>query len=366
MTTKNMQLNNILSELPDFVFDFVRKYYDGDSINTQIAYATDIRTYLRFLQKQPQFSKIEKIEDFTPEHLESVDLNMMLDYKVYLERYETTYRTSTGKIRTVVLTNSRKGIVRKLCTLRSLYSYLFKSDSIEKDITQKLDLPRVSHRIKKPLTVRETMDVIDVIYEGEKYFEGRELALYKSRKQRDIAIFVTVLGTGIRISELVGLNIEDIDFDNSSFIVQRKGGDHQEIPMPLQVENEIYLYLQERLKIKDAKDKNALFLSNRKSRIHVSTVEKMIKKYCNIAGVYNPDKTTVHALRRTFACRLLEEGYDIKLISELLGHKDVSVTSRFYAQHNKETHRRVMQNIELPIPDEDSSINGVQRSSLAT
>ena len=119
MTTKNMQLNNILSELPDFVFDFVRKYYDGDSINTQIAYATDIRTYLRFLQKQPQFSKIVKIEDFTPEHLESVDLNMMLDYKVYLERYETTYRTSIGKIRTVVLTNSRKGIVRKLCTLRS-------------------------------------------------------------------------------------------------------------------------------------------------------------------------------------------------------------------------------------------------------
>lgn len=357
MRTKSVQLSNILSELPDFVFDFIRKYYDGDSINTQVAYATDIRTYLRFLLKQPQFSHIKKLEDFTPEHLEKVDLNLMLDYKVYLERYENTYTTSTGKKKTVVLTNSKKGIVRKLCTLRSLYSYLFKSDSIEKDITQKLDLPKVHHRIKKPLTVMETMNIIDVIYEGEKYLEGRELALYKKRKQRDIAIFVTLLGTGIRVSELVGLDIEDIDFDNSSLMILRKGGDNQEIPMPLQVENEIYLYLQERLEIEDAKDKNALFLSNRKRRISVSAVEKMIKKYCSLAGVFNNDKTTVHALRRTFACRLLEEGYDIKLISELLGHKDVVVTSRFYAQHNITTHRRVMQNINLPIPDSKAALN---------
>jgi len=351
MSTKSMQLSNILSELPDFVFDFIKKYYDGDSINTQIAYATDIRTYLRFLQKQPQFSHIKNLEDFTPEHLEAVDLNLMLDYKVYLERYENTYTTSTGKQKTVIITNSRKGIVRKLCTLRSLYSYLFKSDSIEKDITRKLDLPKIHHRPKKPLTVLETINVIDVLYKGEKYFRGRELALYKKKRQRDIAIFVTILGTGIRVSELVNLDIDDIDFDNSSFVVLRKGGDYQEIPMPVQVENEIYLYLQERLKITDAKDKNALFLSNRKTRITVSSVEKMIKKYCNTAGIYNDEKTTVHALRRTFACRLLEEGYDIKLISELLGHKDVVVTSRFYAQHNKETHRRVMKNVELPIPE---------------
>ena len=86
-------------------------------------------------------------------------------------------------------------------------------------------------------------------------------------------------------------------------------------------------------------------------------MEKMIKKYCNLAGVFNNDKTTVHALRRTFACRLLEEGYDIKLISELLGHKDVVVTSRFYAQHNITTHRRVMQNINLPIPDSKAAVN---------
>lgn len=354
MSAKNMQLSNILLELPDFVFDFIKKYYDGDSINTQIAYAIDIRTYLRFLQKQPQFSHIEKLEDFTPEHLETVDLNLMLNYKVYLERYENTYITSTGKKRTVVLTNSRKGIVRKLCTLRSLYSYLFKADSIERDITRKLDLPRVPHQIKKPLTVIETINIIDVVYEGEKYFEGKELALYKKRKQRDIAIFVTLLGMGIRISELVGLDIEDIDFNNSSLIVVRKGGDYQELPMPVQVENEIFLYLQERLKIEDAKDKNALFLSNRKTRISVSAVEKMIKKYCNTAGVFHKDKTTVHALRRTFACRLLEEGYDIKLISELLGHKDVVVTSRFYAQHNIETHRKVMKNINLPLPESGS------------
>lgn len=360
MVAKTILLNNTLSELPDFVFDFVKKYYDGESVNTQIAYAIDIRTYLKYLMRLSPFkNEVNVIEDFTPAHLEKVDLNTLLDYKVYLERYENTYTTNDGIEKTVILTNSKKGILRKLSTLRTLYSYLFKADLIDRNITEKLDLPKIHHKMKKPLTFQETLKIIDVIYNGEKYFKGRELALYKKKKQRDITIFSTLLGTGIRVSEMIGLNIEDIDFENSSFVVLRKGGDNQEIYMPVQVENELHLYIQERMEFPNAKDKKALFLSNRGTRITVSSIEKMVKKYCNIAGVYNPDKTTVHALRRTFACNLLEEGIDLKMVAELLGHRDISVTAKFYAQHNKASHRKVMQSVKLPTDTIEETLNSL-------
>lgn len=352
--SKTMQLNNMLANLPDFVFDFVKKYYDGESINTQLAYCIDIRVFLRYLLTLPEFKHVEKIEDFTVEDMKKVDLNMLLNFKAYLERYETTYTTATGIEKTVVLTNSKKGILRKMSTLRSLFSYLFKADKIDKNITEKLDLPRIHHKIKKPLTVQETLKVIDVIYNGEKYFKGKELANYLKKRQRDISIFTMLLGTGIRVSELVSLNVDDINFDNSSFVVQRKGGEYQEIYMPVQVENELYLYMKEREKMKNIVDKKALYLSNRGTRLTVSSVEKMIKKYCHTAGIFHKEKTTVHALRRTFACNLLEDGVDLKLVSELLGHRDISVTAKFYAQHSKETHKKVMNSLVLPgVPKRD-------------
>lgn len=349
MANRLGQLNDILSDLPDFVFDFIKKYYDGESVNTQHGYAIDIRTFLRFLMAHPAFGKITSIEEFTASDLEVVGLDVLLDYKVYLERYESCYTTPTGRTKTVVLTNGKKGTLRKLCTLRSLYGYMFKADLIEKDITQKLSLPRISHHPKKPLSFQDTLAVIDVFFRGEQYFASRELSNYHKTRQRNVTIFTTLLGTGLRVSELLGLNLEDIDFENSSLVVLRKGGDSQEIPMPVQVENEIFRLVQER-KAQNIPEQ-ALFVSNRSSRLTVSSVEKMIRKYCAAAGIYNADKTTVHALRRTFACRLLEDGIDLKLVSELLGHADISVTARFYAQHNKATHRRVMNALILPLPE---------------
>lgn len=347
--SKNSQLTALLTNLPDYIFDFIMKYYQGESINTQHAYALDIKVFLTYLLKKNKIPHVSAIKDIKTSDLEKITLNDLINYNTYLEHYESEYITPTGTLKKVTITNSRKGILRKLSSARSFYTFLFKNDLIEKDITQKMLLPKISHKIKKPLSFKDTIALLNVIFEGEKYFNGKRLAGYLKRKQRDIAIFTTFLGTGIRISELVNLNVEDIDFENESFIVTRKGGNSQEIPMPPQVKNEIYSYLDERLKL-PLTDK-ALFLSNRNSRITVSNIEKMFKIYCLKANVTHSEKTTIHALRRTFACRLLEEGVDLKLVSELMGHKDISVTSKYYAQHNKETHRKVMHNFSIPSPE---------------
>ncbi|MCX7714464.1 MAG: tyrosine-type recombinase/integrase [Clostridia bacterium] len=348
---KYSYLSNYLSELPDFVFSYIQSYYDGESINTQIGYSIDIRIFLNYLRLF-KFKTLSSLEEFTPEHINRVTVEDLIQFKAYLREYQIQTKTADGRTVNRTLRNSSHGINRKLSSVRGLFTYLYKTDKISQNITDKVDFASISQKIKKPLTTQETIRILDVIYNGEKYFKGRDLTEYLNKKQRDIAIFTTYLGTGIRVSELVNLNITDICFETSSFIVTRKGGDEQEIFMPVQVENELFTYLQIRQKC-PAKDENALFISRLGGRMTVSSIEKALKKYCMIANITNPDKTRPHALRRTFACRLLEDGVDIKMVAELMGHKNIEVTHKYYAQYSAKARKEVMKSLEV-IPKETS------------
>ena len=343
---KYTALSNFLSRLPDFVFEYIENYYTGESINTQLGYSIDIRIFLEFLMRY-KFPEIENTEDFTVAHLEQVKAEDFVHFKAYLREYTQDTVTADGKHLSVVRRNSAHGINRKLSAVRGLFTYLYKMDKLSQNITDKIDFMNLHQKIKKPLTTQETMRLIDVLYNGEKYFEGRRLSEYENKKQRDIAIIVTYLGTGVRVSELLNLDIKDICFDTASFIVTRKGGDEQEIFMPVQVENEMLEYMKQRLETENAKDKNALFLSRQGKRMTVSSAEKMIKNYCFAAGITDPDKTRPHALRRTFACRLLEDGVDIKMVAELMGHKNIEVTHRYYASYSQAARREVMRNLNV-------------------
>ena len=344
--SKNSYLYNFLSDLPDFIFDYIEIYYTGESINTQIGYCIDLRIFLEYLSRF-KFRDVDNLEDFTYDHMKRVTAEDIIRFKAYLKEYDSTYISPDGRTIKRVRKNSSYGINRKLSAVRGLFSYLYKTDKIPENVTDKVDMNKLHQKIKKPLTTQETLRLLEVIYHGEKVFSGRYLSEYERTKKRDIAIFVAYLGTGVRVSELVNLDISDVCFDTSSFIVTRKGGDEQEIFMPLQVENELYEYIQERKKIESPKDKDALFLSRQGKRMTVSSVEKMIKKYCLAAGITDPDKTRPHALRRTFACRLLEEGVDIKMVAELMGHKNIEVTHKYYAQYNSAAKREVMRNIDI-------------------
>lgn len=347
--SKETKLRGYLQDLPDFVFSFIEYYYDGESINTQIAYALDIRTFLTFLQRQSLFPGVSALEDFTCDHLNQITVDTLIEYKVYLREYTVTYTSATGKQFQKTHKNSAIGINRKLSALRSLFSYLYKTDKISQNVTEKLDLQNIKHKIKKPLTTQETLRLLDVILNGEIYFTGRSLTEYVNRKSRDIALYLTYLGTGVRVSELINLDVTDIDFETSSFVVKRKGGDEDEIFMPLQVENTMFEYMEYRKTIDS--ESPALFLSRGGGRLTIGSVEHNLKTYCKMAGITNPDKTRPHALRRTFACSLLEDGVDIKMVAELMGHKNIEVTHKFYAQHSQKARREIMQSRQLPLEE---------------
>ena len=344
-------LNNYLSEMPDFVFDYIEEYYNGESINTQLGYSIDVRIFLNYL-RQYKFRNIKKNEDFTASDMEKVTPSDLIRFKAYLREYEIEYRSPSGKPVKRLCKNSAYGINRKLSAVRGMFIYLYKTEQISQNVTDKVDFAKLHQKIKKPLTSQETMQLIDIIYNGEKYFEGRTLTEYKNKKERDIAIFTTYLGTGIRVSELVNLQITDIDFETQSFIVTRKGGDQQEIFMPVQVRDVIHDYIYKNPD--NVRDSGPLFLGRGGKPLTTAAVEKMLKTYCRAVGITHPDKTRPHALRRTFACRLLEDGVDIKMVAELMGHKNIEVTHKYYAQYSSQKRREVMQNLDvLKLPDDE-------------
>ena len=349
--SKYTKLTNFLSHLPDFVFEYIEISYTGESVNTQLGYSIDIKIFLQYLQ-QFKFRDVENLEDFTPKHLEQVTLRDLTGFQAYLREYETDTISIDGKHIKRIRRNSPYGINRKMSGIRGLFSYLYNNDLISQNVTDKIDFKKIHQKMKRPLTTIETVDLISCIYEGEKFFSGRDLAEYKNKKQRDIALFTAYLGTGCRVSELINLNIHDVDFDTSSFIVTRKGGDQQEIFMPVQVENELHAYMLERLEMENVKDTDALFISRLGKRMTAQGVEKTLKKYCHVVGITDPDKARPHALRRTFACNMIADGIDIKMVAELMGHKNIEVTHRYYAQYASQKRKEVMRNYEVIKKDE--------------
>ncbi len=340
LNRKFSYLREYTGEMPRFVTEYLIEYYNGESINTQIGYAIDIRVFLNYL-KLAVFPEVSDIKNFKISHIESISVSDLISFKAYLKEYEAEVTLPSGKTATRVYRNSAFGINRKMSAVRGLFVYLYKTEQISQNITDKVDFAKLHQKIKKPLTTQETLALIDVIYNGEKYYEGRLLTEYSKRKLRDIAIFTTYLGTGIRVSELINIKINDIDFDTQSFIVTRKGGDQQEIFMPPQVENNICEYI-ESVKETRPSGNTPLFLSRTGGSMTVAGVEKLLKNYCLTAGITHPDKTRPHALRRTFACRLLEDGVDIKMVAELMGHKNIEVTHRYYAQYSQKARKEIM------------------------
>lgn len=343
--SKQHYLSNYLSELPDFVYTYIEEYYSGESINTQLGYCIDIRIFLNYLRAY-KYTEILSNENFTLAHIEKITPSDLIRFKAYLREYENEYLSPAGRPVKRICRNSAYGINRKLSAVRGMFIYLYKTEQISQNVTDKVDFVKLHQKIKKPLTSQETIKLIDVIYYGEKYYSGRQLTEYKKRQKRDIAIFTTYLGTGIRVSELINLQITDVDFEAQSFTVTRKGGDQQEIFMPIQVNNAIAEYINENGE-ENVRETGALFLGRGGKPLTVAAVEKILKNYCFTVGITHPDKTRPHALRRTFACRLLEDGIDIKMVAELMGHKNIEVTHRYYAQYSNQKRREVMQNLDV-------------------
>ena len=345
------RLRQLQRELPPLCTDFFRSIAFTTSTLTRLAYAYDFRLFFQYLTKEnPLFA------DKDPKLLMDEDFKMIkkrdfVGFQDYLSLYYV-YDEETGLSHSV--RNHELGIMRKLSSLRSLFDFLFQNGYIDGNIAALITLPKIHEKPILRLDADEMQRLLATASSGEGLSEMQQKRL-NSTRNRDLAMLMLFLGTGIRVSECVGLNISDLDFETNAFMVTRKGGDQTILYFPEQVSRALQAYLQERNEIIPLEGhEDALFLSLQRRRITQRSVQNLVKKYAQVAAPLKK-RISPHKLRSTFGTNLYQETGDIYLVADVLGHSDVNTTRKHYAAMTEERKRKAAGRVKLPDVKEQSN-----------
>lgn len=331
-----LKMRAVLNTLPPFCKTFFRGIEDYTSTRTRLAYAYDIRLFFEFLHETNNYCKKMEITDYPMSLLDHITRMDIVEYMEYL-----TYYVKDGK----EITNDDRGKSRKLASLRSFYHFYFENELIEKNPAALVPLPKKHEKEIIRLEPNEVAILLEQVEEGTKLTK-KELEYHNKTKIRDVALLTLLLGTGIRVSECVGLDLTDINFEVGGIKIRRKGGFEAVIYFGDEVETALLDYLEERERIIPAEGhENALFLSLQNRRIAVRSVENLVKKYAS--RVTTLKKITPHKLRSTYGTNLYKESGDIYLVADVLGHKDVNTTRKHYAALEDERRRRAASMVRL-------------------
>ena len=342
---KDLQLHirQMLRELPDVCFDFINAIDSTTQPLTRYAYVCDLKLFFGFLTQE-----LPKFAGKAPNALEAADLAGVTsrDIYMYLDYLSLYIRDD------VEITNQELGKLRKISSLRSFYKFLYKNGYIDADPAALVDMPK---RHQKPiirLEIDEVARMLDLVENGDLQTEHQKKYNDHTRA-RDLAILTLFLGTGIRVSELVGINIDDIDFSINGFLVTRKGGNQAILYFPDEVAEVLKDYLKIRMEMSPIPgDEEAMFLSLQNRRISVRAVQNMVKKYASLAAPLKK-KLSPHKLRSTFGTNLYHETGDIYLVADVLGHSDVNTTRRHYAAMTDDRRRLAARKVRLRANDTD-------------
>lgn len=333
------KFNEILKNMPDFCKDFFLSISQTTSIKTRLGYLYNLRTFFLFLIEQSNFY-YQNINQFKVEDMKKITYKTIDLFLDYLSFYAKEFENST-----ISYTNGEKGKSRNLSAIRRLFSYLYKVELISSNPAQLVDTPKIHEKPIICLEPEEVSKLLDLIENGTSLTKAQQ-KYHNYTKARDFAIVTLLLGTGMRVSECVGINIKDIDFAINGIKITRKGGNQSILYFGDEVYDALCGYLEEREQIEALEEhKEALFLSMQKKRINVKTVQNLVKKYAKLVTPLK--KISPHKLRSTYGTNLYEETGDIYLVADALGHSDVNTTKKHYAKMSDENRRRAGRIIKL-------------------
>ncbi|MCL1883239.1 MAG: tyrosine-type recombinase/integrase [Defluviitaleaceae bacterium] len=325
-----VKLREALKTLPPFVAGYFRSLGETTASLTRLGYAYDLRIFFGFLasdvlvQSLPSGINTDDMAKIEPEHIE--------EFMEYLTYYIPPENPENPAVK-----NAALGKSRKLAAVRGLFKYLYKKKLIPSNPAELVDFPKIKEKTITTLEVDEIAKLLDEVDSGEN-LTPRQKTFHEQTKLRDAAIITLLLGTGMRVSECVGLDINDIDFETNGLRVTRKGGDEMILYFGDEVYEALCLYLDIREEILPIEgNENALFLSLQNRRITVRAVQNMVKKYAGL--ITRLKNISPHKLRSTFGTRLYAETGDIYLVANVLGHADVNTTRKHYAKMD-DTYRR--------------------------
>lgn len=304
-------------DMPDIAVEFLNyMLMQNKSVKTVQEYYYDLRTFFRYVKlikrhgyKDEDFESID-VRDITIDDIRKIDLADLYSFMAYTSRTRA---------------NSAVTRARKVACIRSFYKYLYsKAKVIDYNPAAELDSPKLVHRLPRYLNIDESIQLLESV-DGE-------------HKERDYAILVLFLNCGLRLSELVGINLSDIRGD--TLTVLGKGNKERTIYLNKACLDAINAYLRVR-PVEGVKDKNALFLSERKNRISPKTVQYLVKKYIAAAGL-DTRKYSTHKLRHTAATLMYKHGnVDIRALQAILGHESIA-TTEIYTHVDDEQLRRAV------------------------
>ena len=301
-------LREVQADLPPFLREFFRGIAQTTSTKTRLAYAYDLRVFFRYL-----YEEHDKLGGMETRHLEvdaldqitSEDIECYLEYlSYYIAPDQNQPQQQTAHH------NDEKGKARKLASVRSMYKYFYKKGKIKANPATIVDTPKIHEKKITRLDVNEMANLLDAVESGNNLTD-RQKARHEKTKKRDLALITLLLGTGMRVSECVGINRKDLAFQNYAVKVLRKGGN---------------------------------FLSSQGKRISVRAVQNLVKKYAHGVTAKN---ITPHKLRSTYGTNLYQETGDIYLVADTLGHADVNTTRKHYAEIEENRRKRAASYIKL-------------------
>lgn len=332
-----LKLRELLKELPIFVREYFASLSDQTLPRTRLGYALDLKIFFGFLSEEILDST--PVKAITLEHMQSIESDHIQIFMDYL-----SYYVPVGE-QDLFHQNEAKGKSRKLAAVRGLFKHLYMKKKITANPSELVAFPKIREKHITTLEVNEIAKLLDEVDSGES-LSPHQKNYHERTKTRDAAIITLLLGTGMRVSECVGLDITDFDFDTNGVRVIRKGGDEMILYFGDEVETALRAYMQER-ETQVTKDghENALFLSMQNRRITDRAIQNLVKKYASL--VTKLKNISPHKLRSTFGTQLYAETGDIYLVANVLGHADVNTTRKHYAKMDDTYRRRAANAVRL-------------------
>lgn len=279
----------------------------GRSENTVNEYFISLRTFFRYMKKHKGIVD-ENIDEANIE-IDDIDLDFIKSITFTDISYFMNYCLSERH-------NNAASRARKTCAIRRFFNFLQqKLNLLENDPSKALDTPKLGKRLPKFLSLEQSIDLLNTV-------DGKY-------KERDYCILTLFLNCGMRLSELVGINLNDIDYNNNTLRLLGKGNKERIIYLNEACLSSIQDYLKVRPNgsIKSSNDKKALFISRNGNRISPKTVQWLVKKYLSQIGLNTSNGYSVHKLRHTAATLMYQHGnVDIRILKDILGHENLGTT----------------------------------------
>lgn len=334
---KNMRkLNEMLGDLPPFCSVFFIGIQDTTTPLTRLNYAVDLKTFFNYLVNYETKFYNREVHSISIADIDEIDSQLIERFMAYIAYYDKDDGT--------ILTNGERGKLRKLSSLRAFFKYFFNKDMLKANVASKVRSPKLH---EKPIIRLEEQETAELMYSCDTLtgFSEHQKKYNENFKTRDNAIISLFLTTGIRVSECVGLNVDDINFNLNSFRVTRKGGNQVILYFGEETAEILKSYLLYRDTLQIPKEEQALFISSQRKRMSVRSMEYLVKKYAKVATPLK--KITPHKLRSTYGTNLYRETKDIYIVAEVLGHKDVNTTKKHYAAITDDVRKSVAGKVKL-------------------